>query len=257
MQPTATPRQVVPAADFQMEYFFSVIHLICLRNLLRGQWVYEATILMCWWVHPWDAHYRKRIWNCVCVRVCVGDQRYHYRASSDHLLRLHLSGQTSILDPHARRCLLSAAVRYVGLSLNFSRSSQPGRLRDPSMELPARMQTFWLSDLFILSAPQCRVSVMYDCGVVAAPPHMLYPSISISVKASPAVCYMCKRTTLGNVPTQFCKRLQWQHALSSHLIKCTLLVVGWAPLSPSGAAIILHGIDSTDFVHVDLMASHS
>lgn len=52
--------------------------------------------------------------------LCVGDQQYHYRTSSDHLLRLNLSGQTSILDPHARRRLLSAAVRYANLPACFT-----------------------------------------------------------------------------------------------------------------------------------------
>ena len=62
------------------------------------------------WLRAYYQYFSRWIWIIVCVSV--GDQQYLNGAPSDHLLRLHLSGEATILDPHARRCLLSAAVWY-------------------------------------------------------------------------------------------------------------------------------------------------
>lgn len=66
-----------------------------------------------------------------CVFVLPGDQRHVHRAPSDHLLRLHLPGEAAVLDPHAGRRLLAAAVWYDHLEKHtrHSRSaSRPGSL---------------------------------------------------------------------------------------------------------------------------------
>lgn len=68
----------------------------------------------------------------MCVFVLPGDQQHVHGAPSDHLLRLHLPGEAAILDPHAGRRLLAAAVWY-------------DHLEQPHTSLALSLQT-WLSD---------------------------------------------------------------------------------------------------------------
>lgn len=67
----------------------------------------------------------------MCVFVLPGDQQHVHRAPSDHLLRLHLPGEAAVLDPHAGRRLLAAAVWYDHLEKHTHHShsaSRPGSL---------------------------------------------------------------------------------------------------------------------------------
>lgn len=63
----------------------------------------------------------------MCVCVLPGDQQHVHRAPSDHLLRLHLPGEAAILDPHAGRRLLAAAVWYDHLEKRTHHSHSASR----------------------------------------------------------------------------------------------------------------------------------